>query len=78
MNELVSVLLIIISFIIYAVIQVYFVTKKYKLKKERKEKYRNELPGKIYETTILLLIKNFFYKNSIFKNIFLCNFISFY
>lgn len=71
MNELVSVLLIIISFIIYAVIQVYFVTKKYKLKKERKEKYRNELPGKIYETTILLLIKNFFYKNSIFKNIFL-------
>lgn len=64
---------VILCFLIYAVIKIYLVTKKYRLKKERNEKYRNEVPGRLYETTILLLIKNFFQKNSIFKNVFLKN-----
>ena len=62
---------VILCFLIYAFIKIYFVTKKYRLKKEKKEKYKNEGAGSLYETTILLLIKNFFHKNADFKNIFL-------
>lgn len=62
---------VILCFLIYAFIKIYFVTKKYRLKKEKKEKYKNEGAGSLYETTILLLIKNFFHKNTVFKNIFL-------
>lgn len=62
---------VILCFLIYAFIKIYLVTKKYRLKKKKKEKYKNEGAGSLYETTILLLIKNFFHKNAVFKNIFL-------
>lgn len=71
MINLFIILTIIFIFLIYSAYYIYAVTRKYRLKRERNERFRSLPPGRQYESTIFSILKSRFKKGRLFQNVFL-------